>query len=356
VGYSTTERAGRWCSRALAVALAVSCITGRVRDAAAQGSTQQSASILFFPTVQVDETHDTVIQITNASNSARNARCVYLDGSLTAAGAPRCAQTNFDLQLVARQTALWVVSAGQRATSGAVVDDIPQPLRLVPPLAAGFAGALVCVEVDAAGFPIAGNAMIGTATLQHPANGNVAQYDAFGLRGFDTNDGNEVLCLGGTVTAACPNGAEYEGCPGRWVLNFIAEGAEDPLAGAGSSVQTELTVLPCAQDFRLSNPTSVTVNFSVYNEFESQLSASTDVSCWVTSPLIAISDLAFSAADLGTLHARAVVTAGLLDGGVALVAREIHSVSGAPASSGATVPHLDPADARADVITLPPVR
>ncbi len=344
------------------VVLATCCVAGGARAAAAQASTQQAGSILFFPKVVVDATHDTVIQISNASNSARHARCVYLDGALThaalppsPANPPRCAQTNFDLQLVGRQTALWVVSAGQRSTSGDVVGDIPQPLRLVPPMAPGFTGALVCVEVDSAGAPVAGNALIGTATVQHPATGDVAQYDALGVEGFDNNDGNDVLCLGDVPSAECPNGAEYDGCPGRWVLDFVAEGAEDPLAGAGSSVHTELTVLPCAQDFRLSDPTSGSVNFNVYNEFETQFSTSTSLLCWGTRTLTEISDSAFSAADLGTLHARTVMTAGAGDGGVAVVAQEFHTVSGAAASSAATVPHLDPDTVRADLVTLPPI-
>ena len=340
---------------ALRVVLATCCVVGGARAAAAQASTQQPASILFFPKVVVDATHDTVIQITNATNSAREARCVYLDGAPTADGPPRCAQTNFDLQLVGRQTALWVLSAGQRSTSGAVVGEIQQPLRLVPPMAPGFAGALVCVEVDAAGSPVPGNALIGTATLQHPTTGDVAQYDALGVQGGDNNDGNDVLCLGDVLSEECPNGAEYDGCPGQWTLDFVAEGAADALAGPGSSVGTELTVMPCAQNFRLSNSPGVTLEFSVYNEFETLFGASTSMGCWATPTLTEINDSAFSAAGLGTLHARAVVRLGEGGAGFVLVAQEFHAVAGAPAASAATVPHLDPASALADVVTLPPI-
>ncbi len=58
-----------------------------------------------------------------------------------------------------------------------------------------------------------------------------------------------------------------------------------------SATLTDLTLVPCTQDFENSIPAQVTVQFRVYNEFEQLLTTSTTVDCWsdfflyeVTSP------------------------------------------------------------------------
>jgi hypothetical protein len=325
--------------------------------AMAQVTTAGGGSLLIWPKVVADEVHDTVIMLVNRTNRAVNATCYYVRGDDAS-----CAMTTFSLMLGGQQPTHWRASAGRPVNpddptcslsnndcDGAGTD--PGPVPAVP---SGFAGALVCVEVDATGAPVSGNSLIGTASLQHPTAGDVAQYDALGVPGFDTNNGDGILCLGGAQSDECPNGAEYDGCPGQWALDFVPEGAADPLAGTDSSVHTELTVMPCTQDVRLSDSASVVVDFSVYNEFETLFSASTSVACWATRTLTAINDSAFSAADLGTLHARAVAAVRDAGGGFALVAQEFHSVSGAADSSAATGPHFDPASAQADVM-VPPV-
>ena len=46
-------------------------------------TTEKSASILVFPKVIANGTRDTVIQITNTSNSMVHAHCFYVNGALT---------------------------------------------------------------------------------------------------------------------------------------------------------------------------------------------------------------------------------------------------------------------------------
>jgi hypothetical protein len=54
-----------------------------VGGAQAQVTTEKSASILVFPKVIANGTRDTVIQITNTSNSMVHAHCFYVNGALT---------------------------------------------------------------------------------------------------------------------------------------------------------------------------------------------------------------------------------------------------------------------------------
>jgi hypothetical protein len=300
--------------------------------AAAQATTQRAASIVIFPKVVVDASRDTVIQITNTSPFlGAPVLCLYLDGELASPGLPpspanppRCAETNFDLPLMPRQPTHWVASQGRAVDASDTVAGLDP--GLIPPVANGFEGALFCIEVDALGAPISGNHLIGTATLQDRTNGDVAQYNAIGLRGLDTNDGDGTLCLGGGVTTACPNGAEYDACPTDWNLDHFADAAEDSVVGTGSSVTTNLTVVPCSQDFLLANPTPVTLQMMIYNEFEQPFSASKQVPCWMDSRL-GLLGAAFNFGFLGTTYAQTKLHP-VLQGGVAMVAQEFHDAPG----------------------------
>jgi hypothetical protein len=350
---------------ALLFGLMAACAGMSPHRAAAQATTQRPASIIIFPKVIADGTRDTILQLTNTTNNFRSALCLYLDGSLTfpslppsPSNPPQCAQTNFDLSLGPQQPTYWVASTG-RAVDAA--DPAGIDPGLIPPVMSGFEGALFCVELDSSGAPISGNSLIGTATVQNTASGDVAQYNAIGLRGFDTNDGDGTLCLGGSVTASCPFGAEYDGCPEEWSLDHLADDAQDSIVGAGSSVRTELTAVPCAQDFNLANPTSVSVSIQIRNEFEQPFSASTTVDCWINTELGQIGPTGTNPFTFGTLGTTYALTSFLLvpgQSGVAMVAQELHvDAENALSTSAATNVHVGstpPAALRSDQMTLPP--
>jgi hypothetical protein len=288
------------------------------RPAAAVVTTEESASILVFPKVISDGTRDTIIQITNTSNNMRHAHCFYVNGALTnpslpvgPLNPPLWTEIDFDIWLTKQQPTHWVVSAGRldnpsdsscrggtkcvttgtQYISGSAqancCDGGIDPGR-VPPVVPGFTGELKCIEVDASGFPVPGNALKGEATLEEIATGDVSKYNAIGLKGFDTNDMNNVLCLGGGVSDACPGGAEYEGCPATWILNHAATDAPDRVVDQQpfcksppcSSVTTNITVVPCEQNFETQAPPTILLQFRVYNEYEQFFSASTSFNCW----------------------------------------------------------------------------
>jgi hypothetical protein len=164
----------------------------------------------------------------------------------------------------------------------------------VPPVPPDFTGELKCIEVDASGFPVPGNALKGEATLIDLPNGaipdgDVSKYNAVGLKGFDTNNMDGKLCLGGDLSEDCPTGAEYEACPRLWFLDHPADGAPDLVVdndpnAPTSSATTTLTVVPCTQDFEFQQQglQNVILQFLVTNEFEQTLSASTQFQCWAS--------------------------------------------------------------------------
>ena len=88
--------------------------------AAADVTTEQSASILVFPKVIADGTRDTIIQITNTSNSMVHAHCFYVNAAPVLrdeppgpGNPPQWQEIDFDIRLTKQQPTHWVVSLGR---------------------------------------------------------------------------------------------------------------------------------------------------------------------------------------------------------------------------------------------------
>lgn len=336
-----------------------------VGGAQAQVTTEKSASILVFPKVIADGTRDTVIQITNTSNSMVHAHCFYVNGALTRPNEPRSVfnpplwiETDFDIWLTKQQPTHWVVSQGRLVNaadppcsntalpvgqSGGLpsggfygCNDAGIDPGRVPPVVEYFTGELKCIEVDPSGAPLSGNHLKGEATtttfnvcnpgspldpndgrcvletLDTPCYSNsdcngdvqdVAKYNAIGVIGNENNDGDNVLCLGGEPSEECPNGAEYDACPQFWIANHFAQGAPNPTVANGS-VETAWTIVPCTQNFETQAPQTVTIAINTWNEFETAFSSSTQVTCWDELSLDEVNPVTFSYAALGTSFAQ----------------------------------------------------
>ena len=260
-------------------------------------------------------------------------------------------ETDFDIWLTKQQPTHWVVSRGRlddpldgscrnvscnpnsSGTEYAYCCDSGFDPGHVPPVAPDFTGELKCIEVDASGFPVPGNALKGEATLVEPITGDVSKYNAIGLKGFDTNNMDNTLCLGGGVSAACPTGAEYEGCPQTWLLDHPSIGAPDLVVDAQSfchsdscsEVHTNLTVIPCTENFEEQKPQPITLQFSITNEFEQTFSASTTIKCWASIDLEDVGNKIFLASSVAgnTLQTRMRSASGT-PGGVVAVLEETH--------------------------------
>ena len=336
-------------------------------------TTERGSSIVVFPKVMFDsqgiltgEPMDTVIQITNTSNSLVYAHCYYMNAApvnpsrpISDANPPRWQEINFDILLTKQQPTHWVVGLGRpqdprdpicrgdalnnTVTNRDCVNAGFDPGR-VPLTPDPFVGELRCVEVDSSGAPINGNHLKGVATLvtrEDVANGipaDASKYNAIGLVGLNSdlnsNNSDFTLCIGGGVTEDCPGGAEYSGCPEQVVLGHYAEGAENPIVQAlhandssinPAMVSTELTTVPCTQDLeRLERP-QYTVQFLVVNEFEELFSTSATVDCWSNDRLSDISTNIFSEEVLGTRFAQTFMRTAPDQSGFLAVAEVYHT-------------------------------
>jgi len=342
--------------------------------AQADVTTERGASILAFPKVLADGDADTVIQITNISNNMVHAQCYYVNGAPDFFGNPLWQVTDFTIWLTKQQPTHWVVSEGRFVNptdtcieNGKIVPsadcaDSGLDPGAVPPVSSDFTGELKCVEVDVAGNPIGGNHLKGEATII-TSDDDVSKYNAIGIQGTELagETGNELLLNQ-------PHGAEeavgqYNACPNVLLLNHLAEGVTDPVLYANqlggtcttggdscysdddcaagtcqnapsivptasgvtltSATVTDLTLIPCSQDFENAVPSSVTVQFEIFNEFEQRLSASTTVDCWKNFYLFQVDSpndperSVFSFQTLGTVAAHTRITPNP-DGGAVL--------------------------------------
>lgn len=382
---SASGMIGRW---AVVVSLA---LVGTTTIAPADITTERSASILIFPKILFDSTGlqtdgtpvDTIIQISNTSNSMVFAHCFYVNAvppdpsrPPSATNVPIWQEVDFEIFLTKQQPTHWLLSDGRQEDpsdnkscstdcSGAGFD----PGRIPPAGNDPFTGELKCIEVDSSGAPINGNHLKGEATIvTTDGTAEVSKYNAVGVLGLNTdlnsNNSDNTLCLGGGVSQSCPTGAEYNACPQTVILNHFAEGATDPvvehLGNGPSSVSTELTLVPCTEDFENQVPPSVVVQFLITNEFEQQFSTSTTVTCWGNFRLNTIGPIGriFEIVPLGSRFAQTrMFPADDTQPGFVGVVEEFHTqpaVRGPnPISRAAANLHDEGARTHSDIILLP---
>ena len=374
--------------------------------AVAQVTTEKSASVLVFPKVVADGTRDTVIQITNTSNSMVHAHCFYVNGALTfpelspgPLNPPLWTEVDFDIWLTKQQPTHWVVSQGRlvnaadtpcsntamvmdpKGTAGGYggmgfygCNDAGLDPGRVPPVVEYFTGELKCIEVDPSGAPLSGNHLKGEATTTtfdvcSPSGScaltgtacatsadcdenvsDVAKYNALGVIGNENNDGDNVLCLGGEPSETCPNGAEYDACPQYWVADHFAEGAS---ADPASEVSTTWTIVPCTQNFETQAPETVTIFIETWNEFEQSFSNFATVNCWDELSISDINSATMSYDGLGTTFAQSRLrSSAQTPSGFLMVGNEAHSRPGVVASADVNY-HVEGARSGTDLITIP---
>ncbi|HXQ20944.1 MAG TPA: hypothetical protein VN812_04675 [Candidatus Acidoferrales bacterium] len=329
----------RWSVATLAVLIV------HVAAAHAFVTTERSSSIIIFPKVISDSSGlqsfpnpstdplvkgipvDTIIQISNTGNSMVYAHCFYVDATPADPTRPpglanpvACLETDFDIALTKQQPTHWLVSTGRQPGS---LDTTPCSVDcsnsgfepgLIPRVDDPFTGELKCIETDYTGAPISGNHLKGEATIVTlDGKGDASKYNAIGLLGDpNNNNGDDTLCLGGDASSSCESldmvsGPEYGACPQTVILNQFAVNATDPvieeLGNGPSQVQTEVTLVPCSEDFAGGAVTPIKVQFFVTNEMESVFSGSTTITCWANLRLDSLGSLS-KIFDFGTLRSR----------------------------------------------------
>jgi hypothetical protein len=264
---------------------------------------------------------ETAFQLTNTSTSTRVVHCFYVnatkhcsngtnsfDPAPDGKGACRTTQdcdlgglcqpdwdeVDFTIVLSPGQPVGWNASEGGAPASPGLGNIGPVPEN-------AFIGELKCVEVDGTAItgpgatsfsPINANELKGEATIYGVSPGaaplsrvDVRTYNAIGIQTVLTNGqtqsdpgGNKVMCLGSNSSSSECTTAEYASCPSTLILNHFFD---FNFFGSFADRRTDLTLVPCSENFVDQDAQVVTaVQFSVFNEFEQRMSASTKVECF----------------------------------------------------------------------------
>lgn len=215
----------------------------------------------------------------------------------------------------------------ERSNAGSRVPPVPET---------PFIGELKCVQVDpATGLPRVCDAASGScdqdlqgdATIQsvdvESSDGIVTDAKTYNAIGVRVQPNGQIAMSDGELVLDPDPAGEFQPCPGVLVFNHFFDGATDPVTQQPYS--SELTLVPCTQNFDGTGNPLVTAQFLVYNEFEQRFSTSRQVSCLLDSPISEIDTTQpnrsiFNAAVAGTIAGQTRITGvggGLL--GVAVV-------------------------------------
>jgi hypothetical protein len=339
-------------TKRMAAKLAVVAATlGMVSAAGALSTSDRPASILVWPKVVVDSSGvftggvpvDTQITISNTNTSGiKQAYCFWVDATRHCANAPAVAcqdstdcvigavtgecqsgWSEIDFQLFLTQEQPVQFYAGEGLQRGEFPIEGPffcnAPLQNVqcfndavcggfgcnqgqsnlgsgiPPVPEDpFIGSLTCIQYTGnnpttpdqsatrdrligEGAIVSGGVVIGAA----PTAVDVAKYNAVGLTASGVANSDSTLTIG--------PGQEYSSCPSTLILSHIFDGATDPLgSNINQTYSTELTLVPCSNDFTSQNPGRTTAQFLVFNEFEQRFSTSRTIDCLFDGTLSSI--------------------------------------------------------------------
>jgi hypothetical protein len=142
-----------------------------------------------------------------------------------------------------------------------------------------FVGSLTCIEFNPGinpSSPDTSNTLIGHGTIEASLGGlpNIQKYSAVGIESTGVNNGDNQLLL---------NNAEYKACPQTLLLTHLFDGGL-----FGPTQTTDLTLVPCGNNFLTQTPGVVTAQFLVFNEFEQRYSTSRTVDCFFEHTLSTI--------------------------------------------------------------------
>lgn len=330
--------------RLVAAGLIATCI-GSVR-APAQVASDRAAAIIVFPKIAVDTQGvttrgraDTLVRVTNVSGEPVTIKCFYVNANGHCSNAPTTVclpgapagpdnpcgpgaicipgwqEADFAVNITAWQPVAWLASEGAVACEEVAGTDLPCfPLggaapaapntnggSRVPPVSEDpFVGELKCLAVDRNDVPVERNVLKGDVEIIRSDTDliDVLAYNAIGIPAVaGVNNRDNVLVLGG-------DGGEYAACPNVLIMDHFFDGALDPVSGL--EVTSDLTLVPCTEDFLTQAPLTTTVQYLVFNEFEQRFSTSRPVTCFQESRISRIDTASpdrsiFSAAVAGTL-------------------------------------------------------
>ncbi|MGD2108248.1 MAG: hypothetical protein PVI86_02530 [Phycisphaerae bacterium] len=213
--------------------------------------------------------------------------------------------TGVQLLLTASQPTYWSVASGMPAAVSplSVLDPGDPPGRPAPDPTYGdsrvLRGYLIAFASDKHGHEIRWNHLSGAATIVDYQSISAWSYVPWSFHSHSVAHGMEpVSCLSLNLESGhCLDselvpgrldfdGFEYDACPDKLLVNFLAAGQDAPGASVqepGIPLATSLVLLPCHFDMRQDGEGAVTTkaNFDIWNQNEVHFSGTERcITCW----------------------------------------------------------------------------
>ena len=332
-----------WVATLAGLALGL-CLFGALSPAQARTTSDQPAAILYWPKIVVDTTGrytggvptDTLIRLSNTCapgitgnpcaglsttglNGMKQAHCFYIDANshcsnnttqICQTGAecgvgscvPGWSEIDFEIVLTKEQPLAW------HASEGLGRGDLPMyipglcglpPIHIctsdsqcnggcirqqsnigtgIPPVPEDpFIGSLQCIEYDPLANPPVPDQTATTNTLKGEATIEGIPVDAVDLASYNAV-GVKFLGAGGASDELLLDGVEYDSCPASLILDHLFDNPYSPYL-------TDLTLVPCGNDFLSQTCGVATAQFVVFNEFEQRFSTTRLVDCFLETPI-----------------------------------------------------------------------
>lgn len=258
------------------------------------------SAVLVLPLVVVEgggSTVETRVELVNLSRRGVDLKCIFVPNS-------SCSGINFHIHLTPNQPFSWLASRGFFGSSSTAV----------PPLFGS--GELKCV-VQTEEEPIDRHNTIQGRAAVFGADGQTIGYSAVGFRRLTDGPLGNVIEL---------DGSTYTQCPDEQHFVFVASEANAP------ATESEIILAPCTEDLENLVPTATIVQFVVVNEFEQQLSAAANVTCYARRTLRSISHI-FTRATLGSETGHIIVK-GVQSSVLAMLVDRFVTADGAQGTAG----------------------
>jgi hypothetical protein len=242
---------------------------GQIAFDSAQGvppAQRLASALLVFPYVISEGSRDTRIELINMSDAQQTLNCFYVRES-------DCVEVGFFLTLTAQQPLFWLASEGT---------NNPLTFSAVPPF--DGIGELKCAVMPNTPNLSSHNVLQGRAVAFDTATGDTVGYGSIGF---------QRLVPGAFTGVVDLDGFTYEECPERLHFQVLSRGG-----GADS----DMVLVPCAQDLLTQTPTETTVQLQIVNEFEQVFSSSFRFRCHTTLPFSRLGTLGSALLGSDTAH------------------------------------------------------
>ena len=231
----------RWFGKRALVSLALLWWCLPTRSWAGPPAQRLPSALLVYPFIEVSPDQDTRVEIVNLSGDPQVLECFYVDES--------CNEIGFSISLTAYQPLAWFASSGIGGESSGTA---------APPFFG--TGELKCAVVAPHPEIQFHNTIQGRATV-FGADGQTVSYGAVGFQRLSDGDFTGVLSLDGSTYAQCPASLHFDVVADR------------------PTTTSDVVLVPCSEDLLFQVPTTVQVNVTIINEFETSYSRSISVTC-----------------------------------------------------------------------------